>query len=87
MTTSSLRMAVAFCAVLATLSVDRAVAADWPLRGSLEPAPAYARWDGWQIGMQGGYSNMESSLNTTSGPVFGGFFGCNMQWDQLVLGF
>ncbi|MGE5770904.1 MAG: hypothetical protein ACM3Z4_02485, partial [Hyphomicrobiales bacterium] len=27
-----------------------------------------------------GYSNMESSLNTTNGPVFGGFFGCNMQW-------
>jgi len=30
---------------------------------------------------------MESSLNTTNGPVFGGFFGYNMQWDQLVLGF
>jgi opacity protein-like surface antigen len=28
-----------------------------------------------------------SSLNTTTGPVFGGFFGYNMQWDQLVLGF
>jgi opacity protein-like surface antigen len=28
-----------------------------------------------------------SSLNATTGPVFGGFFGYNMQWDQLVLGF
>lgn len=25
-------------------------------------------------------------LNTTTGPVFGGFVGYNMQWDQLVLG-
>src|SRR5262245_516677 len=24
--------------------------------------------------------------NTTNGPVFGGYIGYNMQWDQLVLG-
>jgi opacity protein-like surface antigen len=83
----ALRLCFAICAFLATSSVERAMAADWPLRGSLAPTPAYARWDGWQLGVQAGFSNMESSLNTTTGPVFGGFFGYNMQWDQLVLGF
>jgi opacity protein-like surface antigen len=83
------RLSFAICVLLLTASsVERAVAADWPLRGSLAPTPAYARWDGWQLGVQAGFSNMESSsLNTTTGPVFGGFFGYNMQWDQLVLGF
>ena len=84
----ALRLCFAICTFLATSSVERAIAADWPLRGSLAPAPDYLRWDGWQLGVQAGFSNMQSPpLNTTTGPVFGGFIGYNMQWDQLVLGF
>jgi hypothetical protein len=41
------------------------------LRGTL--APGFARWDGWQAGIQGGYSNMKlSSSQFTNGPSFGG---------------
>src|SRR5262245_30394535 len=77
----------ALCAVLAILLTERAGAADWPLRGSVAPAPDYLRWDGWQLGGEAGFSNMLSpGLPTTTGPVFGGFVGYNMQWDQLVLG-
>jgi len=76
---------IAACSVLAAVSVDRALAADWPLRGSLEPS--YVRWDGWQFGLLAGYSNMTIPSNTTNGPVFGGFLGYNVQWDQLVVGF
>jgi opacity protein-like surface antigen len=48
----------------------------------------FARWDGWQAGIQGGYSNMKlSSSQFTNGPSFGGFVGYNFQWDQLVIGF
>jgi opacity protein-like surface antigen len=76
---------IAACSVLAAVSADRALAADWPLRGSLEPS--YVRWDGWQFGLLAGYSNMTIPSNTTNGPVFGGFLGYNVQWDQLVVGF
>jgi opacity protein-like surface antigen len=83
----SFSIGLAMCAVLAMWPGERAAAADWPLRGSLAPAPDYIRWDGWQLGAQAGFSNMESpGLTTTTGPVFGGFVGYNMQWDQLVLG-
>ncbi len=80
-----LRIAIAACSILVAASTERVMAADWPLRGSLEPS--YVRWDGWQFGLLAGYSNMTTSLNTTNGPVFGGFFGYNWQWDQLVVGF
>ena len=107
----------ALCAVLATLLTERAGAADWPLRGSLAPQTTYARWDGWQIGVEAGWGNFRNDFgnstsllvafilgnttaesefapstwttlpsNTTNGPVFGGYVGYNMQWDQLVLG-
>jgi outer membrane immunogenic protein len=106
----------ALCAVLAILLTERAGAADWPLRGSLAP-PTYARWDGWQFGVEAGWSTMRNDFsnstsplvafilrntiqeaefspstwatlpaNTTNGPVFGGYIGYNMQWDQLVVG-
>lgn len=40
-----------------------------------------------QFGLLAGYSNMTIPSNTTNGPVFGGFLGYNVQWDQLVVGF
>ena len=114
---ASLRKALPFCVVLAAISVERADAADWPLRGSIVSAPAYARWDGWQFGLLAGYGNMNTDFgnstsplvafilrnstleaeggvsnwttlpsNSTNGPIFGGFIGYNMQWDQLVVG-
>ena len=108
---------LAICAALAIWPTERAGAADWPLRGSLAPQTTYARWDGWQFGVEAGwgtfrndFGNSTSPLvafilrnttaesefapstwttlpsNTTNGPVFGGYIGYNMQWDQLVLG-
>ena len=83
--------AFALAAIALFAGIDRARAADWPvepppLRGTL--APGFARWDGWQLGVEGGYSNMKlSSADFTNGPVFGGFVGYNFQGDQLVVGF
>jgi outer membrane immunogenic protein len=58
----------AFCSVLAVASLGSARAADWPLRGSLEPG--FARWDGWHAGLQMGYANMNSDPgNSTSQPI------------------
>jgi outer membrane immunogenic protein len=64
------RIAVAVCATLAVSSADRALAADWlgdsGLRGSLMPTN-YARWDGWQFGLQAGFGNMNTDFgNSTS---------------------
>ena len=83
--------AFALAAIALFAGIDGAHSADWPgdpppLRGTL--APGFARWDGWQLGIQGGYSNLKlSSASFTNGPTFGGFFGYNWQWDQLVVGF
>ena len=83
--------AFALAAIALFAGIDGAHSADWPseppaLRGTL--APGFARWDGWQAGIQGGYSNMKlSSSQFTNGPSFGGFVGYNFQWDQLVIGF
>src|SRR6185503_17687749 len=80
--------------------------------------PTYARWDGWQFGVEAGWSTMRNdfgnstsslvafilrntiqeaefspsnwttlSPNTSNGQVFSAYFGYNMQWDQLVVGF
>jgi opacity protein-like surface antigen len=58
----------AFCSVVLTASLGSARAADCPLRGSI--APGYARWDGWQFGVQVGYSNMNTDPgNSTSQPI------------------
>ena len=115
--TRCFRIGLAMCAALAIWPSERAGAADWPLRGSLAPQTTYARWDGWQFGVEAGwgtfrndFGNSTSPLvafilrnttaesefapstwttlpsNTTNGPVFGGYIGYNMQWDQLVLG-
>ena len=63
-----LRIAIAACSVLAAASADHAMAADWPLRGSLEPS--YVRWDGWQFGVQVGYGSMHTDFgNSTSSLV------------------
>jgi|SRR4249919_1588139 len=83
--------AFALAAIALFAGIDGAHSADWPgdpppLRGTL--APGFARWDGWQLGIQGGYSNLKlSSASFTNGPTFGGFVGYNWQWDQLVVGF
>jgi opacity protein-like surface antigen len=107
---------LALCTAVAMWPTERALAADWPLRGSLAP-PSYARWDGWQFGVEAGWATMRNDFsnstsplvafilrntiqeaefapstwatlpaNTTNGPVFGGYIGYNMQWDQLVVG-
>ena len=61
-------VAAAVCSMLIVASGDRAIAADYPLRGSL--TPSYARWDGWQFGLQAGLANMNVGFgNSTSGLV------------------
>jgi outer membrane immunogenic protein len=65
---ASLGIAAAFCSIVASTSIGGARAADWPLRGSLEPG--FARWDGWHAGLQFGYGNMNTDPgNSTSQPV------------------
>ena len=114
--TRSFSIGVAMCAALAVWPAERAAAADWALRGSMAP-PTYARWDGWQAGVEVGWGTMRNDFsnstsplvafilrntiqeaefspstwttlpaNTTNGPVFGGYIGYNMQWEQLVVG-
>jgi opacity protein-like surface antigen len=113
----SFSIGLAIWSALAVWPIERADAADWPLRGSVVPQATYVRWDGAQIGVEAGwgtfrndFGNSTSSLvafilrnttaesefapstwttlpsGTTNGPVFGGYIGYNMQWDQLVLG-
>ena len=66
---TSLRISFAICAVLAIWPAGPAVAADWPLRGSLVPT-GYTRWDGWQAGLLAGYGNMNADFgNSTSSLV------------------
>jgi outer membrane immunogenic protein len=55
-------------------SQERATAADWPgtpyLRGSLRPLLGYARWDGFFVGGDIGYSNLNVDFgNSTSDQV------------------
>lgn len=59
--------AAVFCSVLATVSSDRAMAADWPLRGTVDPG--YARWDGWQFGVLAGYGNMNVDFGNSTSPL------------------
>ena len=73
--------AAVFCSVLATVSSDRAMAADWPLRGTVDPG--YARWDGWQFGVLAGYGNMNVDFGAPARwwPLF-----CAIRrWKQRVL--
>jgi outer membrane immunogenic protein len=60
----SLHIAGAVFATLMAASADRALAADWPLRGSLEPS--FARWDGWQFGVLAGYGNLNTDFGNTA---------------------
>ena len=58
----------AFCSVVMTALPGGARAADWPLRGSIDPG--YTRWDGWHAGLQVGYGNMNTDPgNSTSQPI------------------
>lgn len=113
----SFSIGLAMCAAVAIWPTERAVAADWPLRGSLPPQPNYVRWDGAQFGVEAGWGNFRNEFgnstsplvafilrnttaeaefspsnwttlpsSTTNGPVFGGYIGYNMQWEQLVVG-
>ena len=56
--------AAVFCSVLATVSSERAVAADWPLRGTVDPG--FVRWDGWQFGLLAGYGNLNSDFGNSA---------------------
>lgn len=97
----SLRTCAVAGLLLAAVSADRAMAADWPddagLRGSIATKRPI-RWDGFLLGGQLGYSNMLADFvdsnkivplgsTTTSSRSYGGFVGYNMQWDELVVGF
>jgi len=68
--TVNLRGGAFALAVIASFAgFDRAHSADWPvdappLRGTL--APSFARWDGWQVGMEGGHSNVNVSPSFTA---------------------
>jgi opacity protein-like surface antigen len=68
---TALCAAAAICGVFAAVPAERAFAADLPdsfLRGSL--SPGYARWDGWQFGIQAGAANMNVDFgNSTSSTV------------------
>jgi len=55
----------AFCSVLAVASLGSARAADWPLRGSLDTG--FARWDGWQFGVQAGVANRRTDFANSAG--------------------
>jgi outer membrane immunogenic protein len=62
-------VATALCSALAAASTGAALAADWPLRGSIEPA-GFIRWDGWQFGVQAGLANLRTGFaNSTSSQV------------------
>jgi outer membrane immunogenic protein len=61
-------IAAALCAVVVTASAGGAGAADWPLRGSVDPG--FVRWDGWHAGLQAGYANMNTDPgNSTSSAI------------------
>jgi outer membrane immunogenic protein len=64
---ASLRVAAVVCLALASASAERAIAADWPLRGSVEPS--YVRWDGWQFGVLAGYGNMNADFGNSTSPL------------------
>ena len=64
---ASLRVAAVVCLTLAGASAERAIAADWPLRGSVEPS--YVRWDGWQFGVLAGYGNMNDDFGNSTSPL------------------
>jgi opacity protein-like surface antigen len=65
-------VAAAICATLAVSSADRARAADWlgdsGLRGSLAPT-TYARWDGWQFGVEVGLANFRTDFGNSTGSL------------------
>jgi outer membrane immunogenic protein len=64
---TSPRIAIAICSLLACASADRAMAADWPLRGSV--APSTVRWDGWQVGVLAGYGNLNTDFGNSTSPL------------------
>lgn len=69
---SPLGIAALACSMLAMAPVERAAAADWPgsapvLRGSV--SPGFARWDGWQAGIQAGFGNMNTDFGNSTTPL------------------
>src|SRR4029078_7846837 len=46
---------------------DRAMAADWPLRGTVDAG--YSRWDGWQFCVLAGYGNMYVDFGNSTSPL------------------
>ena len=69
--TRSFSIGLAICAAVAIWPTERAGAADWPLRGSLAPQPAYVRWDGWQFGLLAGYGNMNTDFGNSTSSLVG----------------
>ena len=64
----SFSIGLAMCAALTIWPGERAGAADWPLRGSLAP-PTYARWDGWQFGVEAGWGTMRNDFGNSTSPL------------------
>jgi opacity protein-like surface antigen len=59
--------AAVFCSILAAATPERAAAADWPLRGTVDPG--FVRWDGWQFGVLAGYGNMNVNFANSTSPL------------------
>src|SRR5215475_13684548 len=62
----SLGVAIAW-SLLGAASPERASAADWPLRGTVDPG--FVRWDGWQFGVLAGYGNMNVDFGNSTSPL------------------
>jgi outer membrane immunogenic protein len=91
---------VLVASVLAFLGANQALAADLPIPAPLPgtsyvPIAAFKNWSGWYVGLNGGYASGSSdwtlfSASTgkfnTKGPLFGGTFGANFQYDRFVFG-
>jgi opacity protein-like surface antigen len=63
----SLGAAAVLWSILAAASPERAGAADWPLRGTVDPG--FVRWDGWQFGVLAGYGNMNVDFANSTSPL------------------
>ena len=62
-----LRCLFAACSLLVVATVERVEAADWPLRGTVDPG--FVRWDGWQFGVFAGYGNMNADFGNSTSPL------------------
>lgn len=85
-----------FAAIAALAFANSAIAADMPVKAPVMAAPV-ANWNGFYVGVNGGYAwgttNHTDQFGTTtgdfgtSGGLFGVTYGVNWQFDRWVLGF